>query len=87
MLAEVYDQFIFQELGRGAAVGTALHYIFEILDFNQPETWAATLEKVQGIYSNILKEGCLLILPIKKIYTVELSSRHIFCFDYQLTSR
>jgi len=53
---ESYDHFIFQELGRGANVGTALHSIFEQLDFNNRETWAQTLRDCAKYYPNILKE-------------------------------
>ncbi|MBW6478862.1 MAG: hypothetical protein K0B37_05485, partial [Bacteroidales bacterium] len=55
-LDEAYDQFIFQELGRGASVGTALHSIFERLDFNKPDTWEETLQDAAKFYKGILKE-------------------------------
>ncbi len=55
-LEEAYDHFIFQELGRGANVGTALHSIFERLDFNKPDNWEKTLVESAKYYPNILKE-------------------------------
>lgn len=55
-LAERYDQFIFQDLGRGANVGTALHSIFERLDFDNPGTWDQTLKNASKYYSNIIRE-------------------------------
>ena len=55
-LEEAYDHFIFQELGRGASVGTALHSIFERLHFDQSETWEQTLQEAARYYPNILKE-------------------------------
>lgn len=51
-----YDQFIFQTLGRGANVGTALHSIFERLNFAEPDTWGQTLTDASKYYSNILKD-------------------------------
>lgn len=51
-----YDQFIFQDLGRGANVGTALHSIFERLDFNDSATWTQTLADASKYYPNIIKE-------------------------------
>ena len=53
---EDYDQFIFQDLGRGANVGTALHSIFERLTFNEPESWDQTLTDASKYYRNIIKE-------------------------------
>ena len=54
-----YDQFIFQDLGRGANVGTALHSIFERLNFADPESWAQTITATSKYYSNIVKEESL----------------------------
>jgi exodeoxyribonuclease V beta subunit len=51
-----YDQFIFQQLGRGATVGTALHSIFEYLQFDQPDTWEQTLTDAAQYYKGIIKE-------------------------------
>jgi exodeoxyribonuclease V beta subunit len=56
---ENYDQFIFQDLGRGASVGTALHSIFELLDFNDPGKWNQTLQDASKYYPNIIKEDSL----------------------------
>lgn len=58
-LEEAYDHFIFQELGRGASVGTALHSIFERLHFNKQDTWEQTLQEAARYYPNILKEDHL----------------------------
>ena len=55
-LKEAYEHFIFQELGRGANVGTALHSIFERLDFSNQGSWAQTLADSAKYYPNILKE-------------------------------
>lgn len=55
--AENYDQFIFQDLGRGANAGTALHTIFERLDFaGDEESWRQTLSEASQYWKNILKE-------------------------------
>ncbi|MEI7982607.1 MAG: UvrD-helicase domain-containing protein, partial [Bacteroidota bacterium] len=51
-----YDQFIFQDLGRGANVGTALHSVFERLDFSNSGSWEQTLKEAAKYYPNILKE-------------------------------
>ena len=51
-----YDQFIFQDLGRGASIGTALHSIFERLNFNKPETWMQTIRDASIFWRNIIKE-------------------------------
>jgi exodeoxyribonuclease V beta subunit len=53
---EDYDQFIFQELGRGASVGTALHSIFERLAFSNPTTWIQTILETSKFYPNIIKK-------------------------------
>ncbi|MEI7661369.1 MAG: UvrD-helicase domain-containing protein [Bacteroidota bacterium] len=50
-----YDQFIFQELGRGASVGIALHSIFERLDFNNEDSWEQSLQNASKYYPNIIK--------------------------------
>ena len=57
--ADNYDQFIFQDLKRGANVGTALHSIFELLDFNHPATWDQTLANTSKSYRSIIKEDSL----------------------------
>ena len=54
--SEKYDQFIFQELGRGANVGTALHSIFERLDFSKPDTWLQTIRDASKYYPDIIRE-------------------------------
>lgn len=51
-----YDQFIFNDLERGANVGTALHSIFERLDYNNPGTWEQTLLEASKYYPNIINE-------------------------------
>jgi len=54
-----YDQFIFQDLSRGANAGTALHSIFERLDFNTPSTWDQTLQDASNYYSTIIEKDNL----------------------------
>ena len=54
-----YDQFIFQDLARGADAGVALHSIFELLDFNNQSSWNGTLQKTSKYYSNIIKKESL----------------------------
>lgn len=49
-----YDRFIFQELGRGANVGTALHSIFERLNFSDENSWDQTILDASKYYSNII---------------------------------
>ncbi len=56
---EAYDQFIFQDLARGADAGTALHSIFEHLNFAAPDSWDQTLKEASKYYSNIIKEESL----------------------------
>jgi exodeoxyribonuclease V beta subunit len=52
-----YNQFIFQDLGRGANVGIALHAIFERLDFAGDESsWRNTLKDASKYWRNIVKE-------------------------------
>lgn len=54
---EDYNQFIFQDLGRGANIGTALHAIFERLDFGgDEESWKQTIKDASKYWSGILKE-------------------------------
>ena len=53
---EDYDQFIFQDLGRGANVGTALHSIFERLNFSKPDTWIETIHEASKYYPNVIKK-------------------------------
>ncbi len=57
-----YDQFIFQELGRGAKVGTALHNIFEHLNFNNPGEWMKALQDASKYWPRIIKEENLDLL-------------------------
>ena len=54
-----YDQFIFQNLGRGANVGTTLHSIFEHLNFADPRTWDKALMDALKYYPTIIKEESL----------------------------
>ncbi|TVQ17513.1 MAG: exodeoxyribonuclease V subunit beta [Bacteroidetes bacterium] len=51
-----YDNFIFQQLPRGATPGNALHNIFERLHFDKPDTWPKTLEDAAGIYTQLLTQ-------------------------------
>jgi exodeoxyribonuclease V beta subunit len=53
---EKYDQFIFQELSRGANVGTALHSIFERLDFSKPDSWIQSIRDASKFYPNIIRK-------------------------------
>jgi exodeoxyribonuclease V beta subunit len=58
-----YDQFIFQDLPKGALTGNLLHYIFEHIDFSNPANWSRVIEQAQrrlsfkkeGIDAGILK--------------------------------
>jgi exodeoxyribonuclease V beta subunit len=52
-----YDQFVFQELSRGAKTGTALHSIFEYLQFDKPETWDASLKNASKFYPKVIDES------------------------------
>ena len=40
-----YDQFVFKELKKGAHTGNLLHFIFENIQFNQPQNWPKVVEK------------------------------------------
>lgn len=51
-----YEFFIFQELSRGANTGTALHSIFEKLDFSSEETWMSTLKDRAIYFPGIISE-------------------------------
>ncbi|MGM0944501.1 MAG: UvrD-helicase domain-containing protein [Bacteroidota bacterium] len=44
-LSGPYEEFIFQKLPRGAAVGDLLHYIFERVDFQSQDSWQPIVEK------------------------------------------
>jgi len=55
-LKQAYDHFIFQELGRGATVGIALHSIFERLHFDNSDSWDQTLQDAARFYKGIMKE-------------------------------
>jgi exodeoxyribonuclease V beta subunit len=47
---DVYGQFIFRQLSRGAATGNFLHDVFERIDFRKEETWLPLLEKMAPRY-------------------------------------
>jgi exodeoxyribonuclease V beta subunit len=51
-----YDQFIFQDLPKGALTGNLLHYIFEHIDFSNPANWSRVIEQAQRRLS-FKKEG------------------------------
>lgn len=55
-LTDAYDNFIFQQLPRGATAGNALHSIFERLHFNNPETWEQTLKDAATFYPKMITE-------------------------------
>ncbi|WP_182995385.1 exodeoxyribonuclease V subunit beta [Pelobium manganitolerans] len=40
-----YDDFIFNQLRRGAKTGNMLHFIFENIHFNNPQKWADVIEE------------------------------------------
>ncbi|MFN9588931.1 MAG: PD-(D/E)XK nuclease family protein, partial [Bacteroidota bacterium] len=42
---DIYDQFIFQQLKKGAFTGNLVHYLMEHLDFSQPAYWSNTVSK------------------------------------------
>lgn len=75
-LQEEYDQYIFQTLGRGANVGTALHSIFEQLQFNNPDSWWDTVVNTSKYYSNVLKEESLphLLNLVDQVMSVEIKT-------------
>jgi len=72
---EEYDQFIFQDLGRGANVGTALHSIFERLNFADSSSWEQTLRDASKYYPNIIKEERLDLFKqmVNHVMTAELN--------------
>lgn len=61
---EDYNQFIFQDLGRGANVGTALHAVFERLDFKNPASWEQTLLDASEYWSNLISQEKLPLFRI-----------------------
>jgi exodeoxyribonuclease V beta subunit len=71
-----YDSFIFQTLGRGANVGTALHSIFERIDFNDPASWEQTIMDASKYYSNIIKEDAIpyFLQLVKEVMTTVIAS-------------
>ena len=71
-----YDGFIFQTLGRGANVGTALHSIFEHLNFNDEASWEQTIIDASRYYSNIIKEDAIhhFLQLVKEVMTTEIGT-------------
>jgi len=69
-----YDRFIFQTLGRGANVGTALHSIFERLEFSDPASWEQTIINASKYYSNIIKEEAIpyFLQLVREVMTTEI---------------
>lgn len=49
--AIAYDEFIFKTLKKGAKTGNFLHFVFENLVFNRPETWRKSLERAMKRFS------------------------------------
>ncbi|MEP7108145.1 MAG: UvrD-helicase domain-containing protein [Ferruginibacter sp.] len=41
---DIYDEFIFKRLRRGANTGNLLHFIFERIDFTDPAHWVQVIE-------------------------------------------
>lgn len=50
-----YDNFVFNELPRGAKAGLFLHKIFELLDFKAEDTYGPTIESAGGYYSTMYR--------------------------------
>lgn len=77
-LNDNYDRFIFQTLGRGANVGTALHSIFEHLNFDDETSWEQTIVDASKYYSNIIKEDEITYFRqlVKEVMTTQ-----IYCCD------
>lgn len=42
---DAYDTFIFRDLKKGAQTGNLLHYIFENINFTEPNYWGNTIDK------------------------------------------
>jgi len=40
-----YDKFVFNELKKGAQTGDMLHYLFENVDFGNPNRWAIVIDE------------------------------------------
>jgi len=78
-LNEDYDRFIFQTLGRGANVGTALHSIFEHLNFNDETSWEQTIMDASKYYSNIIKEEAIpyFLQLVREVMTTKIGC----CYD------
>ncbi len=53
---ENYDKFIFRDLRRGAQTGNFLHFIFENLNFSNPDNWQYAIEKAIARF-NPAKKG------------------------------
>lgn len=73
-LDEGYDQFIFQTLGRGAGVGTALHSIFERLNFTERNSWQQTIDEAWRYYPTMLKEAskAFMLKLVEQVMSVQL---------------
>jgi len=71
-----YNRFIFQTLGRGANVGTALHSIFEHLNFSDEASWEQTIIDASKYYSNIIKEDAIphFLQLVKEVMTTEIGT-------------
>jgi len=84
-----YDQFTFRDLKKGAHTGNLLHYIFENIQFNQPQNWPKVIEKaLLRLSSNpnpdyaqqieeMLKEVMHVQIPVNKL----LSNNQPFCLN------
>lgn len=63
---EIYDEFIFKTLRKGAKTGNFLHYLFENLNFQREESWEFVLDKaLMRFYPNQdeqFKENMLVFL-------------------------
>lgn len=53
---ENYDRFIFKDLRKGAQTGNFLHFIFENLNFSNPDTWQYAIDKAISRFIPAKKE-------------------------------
>lgn len=42
---DIYNDFMFRELARGAKTGDLVHYLFEIIHFQRPKSWEHAVEQ------------------------------------------
>lgn len=53
---EDYERFVFKDLPKGAHTGNFIHFIFENISFNYPESWEIAIDKAISRFFPLKKE-------------------------------